>query len=702
MKHDTQPIDPHSLRVLDFAQVREILASYSASSLGRNEAMALAPSTRSEWVAGRIAETTEFRRILDGGIRVPMAGLRDIAPLLDIQSSPLEPDALIEIAATLAAGSAIRVFFDNLKMDTPCLDALADQIATFDEITSAISRCIDRDGTICDEASPRLRDTRQQIARLNSHIRRRFNAIVSDPKLRAALENDNFVTRNNRPVIAVKKSHRSWIRGIVLDRSNTGATLYIEPPELIELANELEDALFDEQKEITRILWELTRLVLAHRDDILHTVAVLAQIDLTYAKARFSIAYDMSAPAISGDGVLRLRNARHPLLMYMALQPQPGRQSATLTAVMEQVVPIDVRLGDDFSLLILTGPNTGGKTVSVKTIGLLTLMAQSGMHICAAAESQVPVFAQVFADIGDEQSIQQSLSTFSAHMAQIVRILKTADDRSLVLLDELGAGTDPAEGAALATAILEQLRQRGASTVATTHLGSLKIYAYTTVGVENGSVEFDTESLRPTYRLFIGQPGSSNALAIAGRLGMPESVTENARSAMSSESTEQTELINRIQQARIAAEQRRAEAAELMEQADKVKADAEQVLAAARQERATALQQANRQIDRSMTEVRRIVSDSLKTLQNAPKPWAQEASDLARRIEMAAQSTTIAQQRAKFVDSVRTGDHVYIIGLQQDGIVRRIRRKRRTMTLTVQSKQVEVPFEHIIEPPAQA
>ena len=327
-----------------------------------------------------------------------------------------------------------------------------------------------------DDASDKLKEIRRRIGQLSEVIHQKFMSIIASPGLRKAIENENFLMRHGRPVVAVKAQYRNFVRGTVLDRSNTGATLFIEPDELVELSNDLEDAVFEEKKEVGRILWVLTKMILDQQEAILDSVKMLALIDLTYAKARFSIAYRMSPADLDAGASLTLREAHHPLLLQLAAR----QKNCQVTQLTDEVVPIDVRLGDDFDLLLITGPNTGGKTVVLKTIGLLTAMAQSGMHIPARAGSRVPLYRQVFADIGDEQSIQQSLSTFSAHMSQVVKILERTNDGTLVLLDELGAGTDPIEGAVLATAILEKLMQQGGKVVATTHLGQLKSFAYST------------------------------------------------------------------------------------------------------------------------------------------------------------------------------------------------------------------------------
>ncbi|MHC4617800.1 MAG: endonuclease MutS2 [Planctomycetota bacterium] len=690
-------IDEHTLKVLEFDGVREILASFAGSTLGKEAALALYPSVDAHWISQRVAETSELKGLLERGIRIPLAGLRDIRLLLKQfgrKRTVFEPAELLEISDTLAASGRLKKFFGEMEdSEVGHLRAMAEKLGDFGCIVEEINRCIDGDKTVRDEASEKLREIRRQIGQLGEKIRRRFKSIVTSPEMRKALENDKFLMRHGRPVVAIKTRYRNILRGTVLDRSNTGATLYIEPDSLVELSNELEDALFEEKKEVGRILWLLSRTVLDERKKILESVRMLGLIDLAYAKARFSIAYNMAAPAVASDSFLQLREARHPLLLRWASE----HKGCEVSEAASEVVPIDVRLGDDFDLLLVTGPNTGGKTVMLKTIGLVTLMTQSGMHIPARADSRMPVYRQVYADIGDEQSLQQSLSTFSAHMQQIVQILSRTNERTLVLLDELGAGTDPTEGAVLARAVLNRLRRKGGQVVATTHLGQLKAYAYTTARAENASVEFDAATLKPTYRVLIGTPGSSNAVAIAKRLGMPKAVINQAQSLLAREADGSSELINQVQTTRQAAEKKRSEAEALLDEAGRTRKTASDELARVKEEGKRLRRQADRQIDESMRQVRRLVEEFLGRMRNAPKPWSERADELAKQVSTAAASTPLAVRHAKFIEGLHKGDSLYVIPFKREGIVYRIRRKRRTLVVFVEGKQVEVPFAEVCE-----
>jgi DNA mismatch repair protein MutS2 len=691
-------IDEHTLKVLEFGDVKDILASYAASDLGRDAAQALYPSVDARWAEARIAETTELAKVLDRGERVPMAGMRDIRAVLKEfgkKETVLEPAQLLEIGDTLAASGRLRVFLTNLEpAESSHLIAMGEQLGDFQSIVDEIGRCIGGDKRVRDNASEKLKEIRRQIGQLSETIHHRFMTVISSPSVRRAIENDKFLMRHGRPVVAVKANYRNAIRGTVLDRSNTGATLYVEPDELVELSNDLEDALFEEKKEIGRILWALTKMVLDEQEAILDSVKMLALVDLTYAKARFGIAYNMSPPDLDSNASLHFRQARHPLLLHLAAR-QKGCEVAQLT---NEVVPIDVRLGDDFDLLLITGPNTGGKTVVLKTIGLLTAMAQSGLHIPARAGSRVSVFKQVFADIGDEQSIQQSLSTFSAHMCQVIKILERTGNGTLALLDELGAGTDPIEGAVLATAILDKLLHKGGRVVATTHLGQLKSYAYGAPRAQNGSVQFDTETLQPTYRLMIGTPGSSNALVIAKRLGMPTDVIGQASGLLASESDGTSEFINQIQATREDAERKRSEAQSLLDEAGTVRAEAIEKLQHVQEEGRRLQEQADREIDDSMQAVHRLIEDFAGEMQNAPAAWSQKARAFAEKAAELAAGTPLAQRHADFIATLRRGDTVYVVPFKREGIVERVRKKRGTIEVFVDSKQVELPLRDVAKP----
>jgi DNA mismatch repair protein MutS2 len=691
-------IDAHTLKVLEFEQVCNLLASFATSRPGKQIAAMLYPSVEADWITKRIAETTEMKSLLERNISVPLAGIRDIQPLLEAigeGKTVFEPAELLDISETLAASGRLKIFFSEPdKNNLTHLHSMAAGLQNFDNITEQINHCIENENALSDDASPKLKEIRNQIKHLEAEIQRRFRAIISSPSMRNAVENDAFLTRNGRAVIALKTDYRHRLKGIILGRSNTGATLYVEPEEMVELDNQLEDAAFAEKTEVGRILWELTKIVLDNQQRILASLRILAFIDLTYAKARFSLTYNMSPPIVRADSFLTLRQARHPLLMHWAAE----RKGCSVSEVTSEIVPIDVRLGEDFDLLVVTGPNMGGKTVMLKTAGLLTLIAQSGMHIPARADSQIPVYRQVFVDIGDEQSIQQSLSTFSAHINQIIKILTRANSKTLVLLDELGAGTDPLEGAILAVTILDALLAAAGKVIITTHLGKLKSYAYSTKRAENASVQFNVETLQPTYRLLIGTPGSSNALVIAQRLGMPKTVIDKAKTMLSANADNAGELINQVQSAREDAERKRINAQQMLDDAERLRKLASERLAEAQRQQKILAEQADKQIDKTMHQVRKLVEEFAAQMRNAPKLWSEQAERFAAQILNVADSTPLAARHAKFTESLRKGDTVYVAPFRRTGTVYRIFRNRKTVAVFISGREVEVPFAEIWEP----
>ncbi|NQV35217.1 MAG: hypothetical protein HQ515_21160 [Phycisphaeraceae bacterium] len=689
-------IDQHTLDVLEYQTILEILSKYASSELGRHEALQLRPSTQRRWIQPRLAETSQFKALLDQGERIPLAGLCDLNTLFanfGRKQTLFEPEELLQICDTLAAAGRLKHFFYALDpAHYPHLHTLADQLHEFTDLVQEINRCIDGREGVRDEASNKLGEIRSRIASLDAALRKQFNRLVSHPQIRKAIENNNFMLRNGRPVVAVKAHYRMYLRGTVLDRSNTGATLYVEPDELIELSNDLENARFEEKKEVDRILWELTHQVLSDQDDILATLRTLGLIDLAYAKARFSQDFAMSAPDL--NTYVQLRDARHPLLMQWAAK----QKNSNIAESIEDVVPISPRLGRDFDLLLITGPNTGGKTVLLKTMGLCVLMAQSGMHIPAGPGSHVAIYDQIFADIGDEQSIQQSLSTFSAHIKQIIHILKHADKRTLVLLDELGAGTDPTEGAALATAILDALISQEAHTVATTHLGDLKAFAYAEARAENASVQFNVDSLEPTYRLFIGTPGSSNALIIAKKLGMDHSVISQAQALLAKNQDGSSDLINQVQKTRELAERKRRKAQTLLDKAKNMRVQAAERLTEINEQEKRLEHQANHEVDRTLQQVRDLMAQFERTMGNAPKTWHEKAQSLKEELHAVTASTPLAQRHQAFVDTLKKGDSVYAIPFKRVGLIDRIRRKREIVILLVDGKHIELGFHQIAKP----
>ncbi len=497
----------------------------------------------------------------------PLAGIKDLRPHLGDAAKPsgLEPEALAEVAETLAATGAVCRWIASLDATaTPLLKRFADRVGDFSPVALIIGEAIDPRGQVCDQASPKLANIRDTIERARRQIAVVFGRLLKQSRVLRMLQYPNATFHNDRTVLPLKSEHRGRIPGIVHRSSDSGATLYVEPAEAVELNNSIVRLRQEEHKEVSRILQALSRLVHENAVEIEGTLSALAVLDLIAAKHRYGRRYGCMCPEVRDDGKLYLRQARHPLLLELFTQEgaEPPRE----------VVPIDVRLGDDFDLLVITGPNTGGKTVALKTVGLLVVMAQSGIPIPAGAGSAVPVYRQVFIDVGDEQSLQQSLSTFSAHMSNILDIVRRMGPGSLVLIDELGAGTDPDEGAALGRAVIDELLERRTKAVVTTHLSALKGVAYTTERADNASVEFDVTSLRPTYHLRLGEPGNSNAIIVAERLGMPRHMAARARQHLDDQHRHLQEAIEGTLDSRRRAETARKEAHEALLAADESKA----------------------------------------------------------------------------------------------------------------------------------
>ena len=570
-------MERHTLEILEFEKIRRLLAAFSSSPLGKQRALRIRPIKRVESIRERIEEVGEMRRLLKEAERLPLAGIRDIRRAVRKAAKggdPLLPKTLLETADTLRAADAIRETLEELGPDFPRLTALGERIEAFRDLYRPIEQSIDDSGNVRDEATPELSELRHKTITLRSAINSKMQRLMESPEYRDFLQFESVTISEHRYVMPIKAEHRGRVEGIVHGASDSGQTLYLEPSPVVELGNELSETVSREAEEVKHILLALTRSVGARCREILDAIDALGLFDLLYAKARLSLAYNMSAPEIVEDGGLEIHGARHPILLMLTCEgPEP------LEPKPDSVVPIDARVGDDFDVLVITGPNTGGKTVSLKTIGLCCLMAQSGLYVPAEPGSRFPAYRNIFADIGDEQSIEQSLSTFSSHMSRIIEILHKANRQTLVLLDELGAGTDPAEGAGLGRAVLEVLETKHVPTFATTHLGTLKSYAYSRPRVENASVEFDTATLRPTYRLLIGQPGTSNALTIAERLGLHKDVIMRARQLVQQQSKELTRLIEGVHKSRLAAEEKRREAEKFRREAAALKVEHQERLA---------------------------------------------------------------------------------------------------------------------------
>ena len=526
-------MDTNTLRVLEYSRVLERLAAHCSNSMGREAALELEPSVFPEVVARRLQETREARFLLDNDNGIPLGGIHNIRETVEHAAInyPLSTREMLDVAFTVSAARRLKNYLLKRTDTVPLLCEIAGNIPPLINLDTRIEQAIADNGEVKDSATPELGKTRTDLRITHSRLMDRLNSMISSDRYRSYIQDPIITLREGRYCISVKSENKAQFGGIIHDASASGATVFLEPGSCVEIGNHLRELGVHEEQEIARILARLTALIGDASNDLRSLCHLLQNLDVANAKALLAIDMHAVEPIINRRGIVRLVEGRHPLLTG-------------------HVVPINVEIGDKFTTLLITGPNTGGKTVSLKTVGLFCLMAQSGMQVPAAPLTELSIFEQVFADIGDEQDILQSLSTFSAHLRNIVRIITTLAPTSLVLLDEVGAGTDPAEGAALAKALLDVLREKGARVIASTHYGELKEYAYANVGVENAAVEFDRETLGPTYRILMGVPGSSHAFYISERLGLPTEIVQSARGYLSARDRDTAELLQQIEKSR--------------------------------------------------------------------------------------------------------------------------------------------------------
>lgn len=571
------------LKTLEYDKIVALLIDKASCTYGKEKAAELIPFLRLDEVITAQQGTEQAATVLRLKGSVPLGGIRDIrGPVQRARlNAMLAPMELLDIASTVMAGRRLKTFLLDMCEDheLPLLQQQAERIEGLRELETEIRRCVDENGDILDSASLELRQVRQEIRQVESRIREKLDQMTRSSTYQKMLMENIVTIRGDRFVIPVKQEYRSVFGGIVHDQSASGATLFIEPEVIVEMNNKLRELRLREEREVERILYVLTEQVSFAVEALIENTEALTELDFMFAKAQLAWSMKAICPRINDRGYVNMRKARHPLI------PR------------EVVVPVDVELGGEYQAIVVTGPNTGGKTVSLKTIGLLSLMTMAGLHIPAEEESEMTVFSSVFADIGDEQSIEQSLSTFSSHMTNIIQILAKMDDKSLVLFDELGAGTDPTEGAALAMSIIDHVIDSGARLVATTHYSELKAYAYDRPEVINASVEFDVQTLRPTYRLLIGVPGRSNAFAIARRLGLPEHIIDVARGSISEEDNQVESMIASLERNRKSAEADRLEAKAAREEAEELRRRLEE-------ERAQFAEEKNKRMERAEDEAR--------------------------------------------------------------------------------------------------
>ena len=570
-----------------------------------------------------------------------------------------------------------------------CLDIYFDGLEPLTPLSNEIERCIISEDEISDDASSALKHIRRSINNLNDRVHTTLSGLVNG-SLRTYLQDALITIRGDRYCIPVKAEYRSQVQGLIHDQSASGSTLFIEPMAIVKLNNDLKELYVQEQDEIRKILASLSEEAAQYIEEIRTDYRSLTDLDFIFARGALALTMRASRPILNEEGRIRIREGRHPLLDQ------------------KKVVPITVSLGDEFSLLIITGPNTGGKTVSLKTVGLLTLMGQAGLHIPAGDRSEIAVFRQVYADIGDEQSIEQSLSTFSSHMTNIVSFLKKVDDRSLVLFDELGAGTDPTEGAALAIAILSHLHKRNIRTMATTHYSELKIYALSTPGVENACCEFDVESLRPTYRLLIGIPGKSNAFAISGKLGLPGYIIDDAKKRLSEQDVSFEDLLSDLEASRRTIEKEQAEIAAYKKEAETLKRQAVQKQEKLEEQRDRIIREANEKANAILREAKEVADETLRNFHKFGKEnisaaeMEKERERLRKKIKDTSASASLKTNKPKKTykpSDFKLGESVKVLSMNLTGTIGSLPDARGNVTVQmgILRSQVNISDLEIIE-----
>lgn len=652
-----------TLKSLEYEQVKEYLKKQAATVLGKEKADQLMPDARTHRVQDRLDSTREGMDVIRLKGDVPFGGVRDIRSSIrraEMEGMLTESECL-DIASTISAGRKIKSFLRQIEEEEaplPILRGFTEEVESLDAIEKEIFHTIDEQAIVKDQASPGLGKIRSQIGEARKQINQTLQGMIRNSHYTKMMQEAIITQRFDRYVIPVKMEYRSQFPGIVHDQSSSGATLFIEPEVVVKWNNRLRELELAEKKEVEKVLWRLTRLIGEETESLKKNTEILAELDLIMACARFGYQVKGVVPRIS-ESTVSLKKARHPLIDA------------------EDVVPIDLEMGETYQAIIITGPNTGGKTVTLKTVGLFALMTQSGIPIPAEEGSVMPVFSGVYADIGDEQSIEQNLSTFSGHLTNIIRILGQIDKKSLVLFDELGAGTDPTEGAALAISILEHVIRQGCLVMATTHYSELKLFAHTHPKAINASVEFDVKTLKPTYRLLIGVPGSSNAFAISKRLGLPDGLIKTAKAHLSTDENRMEEMITSLTEERKEAEEDRNQAEMLRKEAEGLYQDLKQKWEQLEEEKAHIKEKARLEAQAIIKKAEREAEAVLKELQSWIKARPQdlkehELIDARARLKNAVPEWEWPKKQKKNTgkkETLHVGDEVRVLSVNQTGTI---------------------------------
>ncbi|MFQ4178985.1 endonuclease MutS2 [Clostridioides difficile] len=683
-----------SLRVLEYNKIIDLLKKKASSSLGLKYIENLVPNTDFVEVKSMLEETSEAQSIIIKRGSVGLEGIHDIEDKVKRAyiGASLDSGSLIMIADTLRVARRLRNSLsssDEEDFNYPIIQSLSNSLYVYKDIEDQIYNAIISEVEISDNASSTLRDIRRRIAQKNQSIRSKLNSIISSTTYQKYLQDAIISLRGDRFVVPVKAEYRSQVAGIVHDQSSSGATLFIEPMTIVEMNNELRQLKLGEQEEIERILSELSAMVGEVSEDLISNQEILGRLDFAFSKGKLSIQMRGIEPTLNEDKYLNIKNGRHPLLDK------------------KKVVANTIYLGRDFHTLVITGPNTGGKTVTIKTVGLFALMTQSGLHIPADYGSSMCVYDNVFADIGDEQSIEQSLSTFSSHMTNIVSILQNVTTDSLVIFDELGAGTDPVEGAALAIAVLEDINSVGAKCIATTHYSELKNYALTKSGVENAAVEFDIETLSPTYKLLIGVPGKSNAFEISRKLGLSDYVISRAKEYINTENIALEDVLQNVEKNRIKAVEDREEAERLKEEIERLKVEYDEkleklvsqrdkMIEKAKSEAFSIIRQAKEEVDIIIKELRSLEQERASKEKNRKiEELRKELTSSMGSLQPTVKSMIVPKVSNKEIKDLKPGEEVKVITLNQNGSVVSVDKKRKEAVVQIGIMKMTLPFKSL-------
>ncbi|MCT4509193.1 MAG: endonuclease MutS2 [Tepidibacter sp.] len=678
-----------SLRVLEYFKIIDMLKGKVASSLGRRYVDELAPSTNREEVVQMQKETSEAQSIIIKRGSVPLGGIHDVEMLAKKTKigSSLDMGQLLMVADTLRCARVLKNSIGKSEDESyPIIQSLTDSLHIFKDIEDKIFNSIVSEVEMSDNASHTLKSLRRGIVQKNQSIRSKLNSIISSTTYQKYLQDAIITVRGDRFVVPVKQEYRSNVAGIIHDQSSSGATLFIEPMSIVNMNNELRELKLKEREEIERILSELSSFIGEVADEIISNGKILGKVDFIFAKGKLSFSMKAIEPTISEDKSLNIKNGRHPLL-----DPK-------------EVVPSNIWIGKKFNTLVVTGPNTGGKTVTLKTVGLFSLMTQSGLHIPADYGSYMCIFDNIFADIGDEQSIEQSLSTFSSHMTNIVDILKEVTTNSLVLFDELGAGTDPVEGAALAMAILNDLYDLKAITIATTHYSELKHYALTKEGVENAAVEFNVQTLSPTYKLLIGVPGKSNAFEISKRLGLGDYIIQKAKNFINSENIEFEDLLQNIEKNRIETLKEKEEAKRLREEVRKLKEELlvkterisvqrDKIINEAKRDALKIMRDSKEEADMIIKEIRKLQKHGVDKDKNREiENLRREMNESMKGLHSNVKDMIVPKVAKKAIKNLKAGDDVKVVTLNQQGSVLSVDNDKKEALVQIGIMKMTLPF----------